>query len=193
MSDYRDTNNYEREFRQLFDTYKVRVHDYVYTITGDEYVAEEITQELFIKLWKKIKEQHPINDFDHYIFRMARNASMSYFSKVALDAKLAEKLKRKMTVADNPTTDQLDVKEMQRLINNAVSSLSPQRRKVYELSRVQGLKLDEIANELHLSVNTVKNHLVESLKQIREYLIANSADPLMLFLVLSYQLLIVNC
>ncbi|MDB5199211.1 MAG: hypothetical protein JWO92_1174 [Chitinophagaceae bacterium] len=187
MAERSDINNTEEEkFKLLFNTYKVPLYDYVQTITGDDYVAEEITQEIFIKLWKRRNDMHHIENIDQYIFRMARNACFTYFKKVALDVKMADRLKTKMSVPADVITDQLDVKEMQRLINEAVDGLSPQRRKVYQLSRVHGLKLDEIANDLDLSVSTVKNHLVAALKHIREYLISHSTDPLMLLFILSF-------
>ena len=180
MADRSNTSTAYEQFVLLFNRYKTPVHDYVQAITGDHYTAEEITQEIFVKLWRKQADLAQIDNIDQYIFRMARNQSMDYFKKIALDTKLVNELKNRMTAlhgaqGDNVSSN-LDYKDTEALIDQAVATLSPQRRRVYQLSRQQGLKLEEIAAEMQLSVNTVKNHLVRSLQEIREYLVKHHPE-----------------
>lgn len=176
MADQSNTGSGYEQFVQLFNRYKIPVHDYVQVITGDHYIAEEITQEVFVKLWKKQAGLGEIDNIDQYILKMARNQSMDYFKKAALDTRLANELKSRMTANSDPVSHLLDYKDTEALIDRAVAALSPQRRRVYQLSRQQGLKLEEIAAEMQLSVNTVKNHLVRSLHDIREYLVHHHPD-----------------
>ncbi|MCC6286257.1 MAG: RNA polymerase sigma-70 factor [Chitinophagaceae bacterium] len=169
-----DPHHFENEheiFKWLFETYKTPLHDYIQSITKSHEVAEDITQEIFIRLWKKRNELTQIENIDYYIYRMARNESMDFFNKVALDARLSSELKKRMSSSFNNVSTQMDSKEMSRLVQKGLSTLSPQRKLVYQLSRNQGLKLEEIARQLNLSVNTVKNHLIAALQQLREYLL----------------------
>ena len=78
------TTDRDERFRILFDRYKKPVHDYIRTITGSHEVAEEITQVVFIRLWKKMGSNDQIENIDYYIFRIARNECMRYFKKQPL-------------------------------------------------------------------------------------------------------------
>lgn len=179
--------NEQETFKRLFDIYKIPLHDYTYNITKSHEAAEDITQEIFIRLWKKRAELHQIENIDYYIYRMARNESMDFFNKAALDSRLSNELKKRMTISVNNVSAQIDTKETMDIVQKGVSSLSPQRRLVYQLSRNHGLKLEEIAQELNLSVNTVKNHLIKALQQLREYLVQfNEGNLVVLLFVLLF-------
>ncbi|HEY4936217.1 MAG TPA: RNA polymerase sigma-70 factor [Puia sp.] len=171
----------EERFKMLFDRFKKPVHDYIRTITGSHEVAEEITQEVFIRLWRKKGSYHEIENIDYYIFRIARNESMRYFKKAAVETQLFKELQRRMTTESNNISEYINYKETEALLNNAISSLSPKRQKVYQLSRRQGLRLEEIAVEMKLSYNTVRNHLVEALRQIRQYYLKHLSIAILLF------------
>jgi RNA polymerase sigma-70 factor (family 1) len=171
------------EFLELFERYKLRVHGYIQSITGDFHVAEELTQEVFIRLWKKRDKYHEIENKDQYIFRMAHNASMNWFQKLALDARLAKEVKNRLQVSNNNVDDHLSLKEAQALLEKALETLSPKRREVFELSRKKGLKLQEIADEMGISFHTANHHLVAALQQIRSYFLEHSKDRALILLV----------
>lgn len=183
MSDSQNTATAQQEFLHLFDRYRVPIHDYVQKITGDHHIAEEITQELFIKLWKKRNDFGQIDNIDQYVYRMAHNASMTWFSKLALDARRAKEVLQRSQAAGNNVIDTLDYREAQVMLDKAIATLSPQRKKVFELSRREGLKIQEIADKLNLSFNTVNHHLTASLAQIREYFMEHRKDATLLLLL----------
>jgi RNA polymerase sigma-70 factor (family 1) len=176
------TVDQEERFKTLFDLYKKPVHDYIRKITGSHEVAEEITQIVFIRFWKKMGSYEQIVNIDYYIFRIARNECMRYFKKMAVETRLFTDLQKRMTANSNNTIEYINFKETEALLNRAIASLSPKRLKVYQLSRSQGLRLDEIAVEMKLSYNTVRNHLVEALRQIRKYYLQHFPGILLLFL-----------
>ena len=86
-----------------------------------------------------------------------------------------------MTTGSNNITEYINYKETEALLNKAIASLSPKRQEVYQLSRRQGLRLEEIATEMQLSYNTVRNHLVEAFRQIRKYYLENFSSIILLF------------
>ncbi|SRR5579862_610673 len=175
-------------FHQLFNTYKTPVYAYVYKITQNPHIAEEITQELFIKLWVKRDQYHEIQNMDQYIYRMAHNACMTWFGKLALNERVTREIKNRLALQDNSVENHMDLVEAKALLAKAVESLSPQRRKVFELSRNQGLKLPEIAKELHVSVSTANHHLVAALAQLRKYLLDQHKGKSTMFLLLVFSL-----
>ena len=158
-------------FNCLFDTYKNRLYGYVLALTHSPYVAEEITQEIFVKLWRSRESLPGVANMDGYLFAMAKNKSLNYLRKAAHDARILRELQARMEPpAVNDVEERSRAADCDLLVREAVVRLSPQRRLVYQLSRQQGLNQDEIAVHLHLSRNTVKNHLVEALRLIRKHL-----------------------
>ncbi|HTD42305.1 MAG TPA: RNA polymerase sigma-70 factor [Mucilaginibacter sp.] len=157
-------------FEQIFHSYKERVYSYVLAIVKSNDAAEEVTQEIMIKLWLCREMLDQVENLDAYIYVIARNKSLNHLRKVAYDLRLLNELKSFIPDEYSNTEDRIAVKDYELLLTNAVNSLSPQRRQVYHLSRVEGLSHDEIAERLNLSKQTVKNHLVEALKSIRIHL-----------------------
>jgi RNA polymerase sigma-70 factor (ECF subfamily) len=143
-------------------------------------VAEEITQEIFIKLWLCRDMLGTVDNLDAYILTIARNKTLNHLRKAAHDDRILLELGSRMEPTGNNVDETALVADHHRLLQDALTSLSPQRRLVYQLSRDQGLNHFEIARQLHVSSNTVKNHLVFALKFIRKYLSVLNSVALLL-------------
>ncbi len=179
----------EQRFKILFERFKKPVHDYVRTITGSNELAEEIAQEVFIRLWRRMGSYDEIENIDYYIFRIARNECMRYFKKAAVEVHMLQDLQKRMITENNNVSEYINFKETEGLLDKAIAPLSPQRQKVYMLSRRQGMRIEEIAAEMQISYNTVRNHLVEALRQIRHYY----SEHLSIAVLLICKSLIVSC
>lgn len=157
-------SNNNTEFKHIFDSYRTKIYSTSYNIAKSRYAAEEITQEIFIKLWINREVLNNIANIDGYIYRITRNFSLNYLRKAASDSKLTEHLFKVAIQSENRTESDLHESEYKHLIRQALKGLSPQRRLVYQLSREDGLNYAEIADQLNLSKNTVKNHLFAALE-----------------------------
>lgn len=171
-------------FDLVFEKYKKRIYAYVLTIVKSSFTAEEITQEIFIKLWLCQDKLDEINNLDGFIFKIVRNQALNHLRKAAYDDKLLKEILTHINAEQNNVDDKLLTADYQILMQEALDNLSPQRRLVYELSRNKGLNYEEIALQLNLSKNTVKNHIVSALKQIRSHLIENGIAVAVLLLFL---------
>jgi RNA polymerase sigma-70 factor (family 1) len=171
-------------FKRLFDSYKNRVYGYVMAITHSPYSAEEITQEIFIKLWLCRDLLHEVENLDGYIFTIARNRTLNYLRKAASDRRSLRELQGLAMPQNNNVEERAIVTDYDQLLRDALSLLSPQRRLVFQLSRDGGLNHEQIAEQLHLSRNTVKNHMVEALRFIRSYLGQHGSVLLLIFFLL---------
>jgi RNA polymerase sigma-19 factor, ECF subfamily len=174
----------DESFKCLFDNYKNRLYGYVLAITHSHYTAEEITQEIFIKLWLRRDILYQVENLDGYIFTIARNKTLNHLRKAAYDVRLLKELQERALSADvsNNVEERALVSEYDRLLQDALAHLSPQRRRVYLLSRQRGLDHAEIANQLQLSRNTVKNHMVEALRFIRHYFVEHGSVLVLLLM-----------
>lgn len=176
---------HEQNFMVLFEAYKNRLFGYILNITHSHYVAEEITQEIFLKLWLNKEELHHIENQDAYIFTMARNKTFNYLRKANYDEKLRHNIQLAATENFNNVEEQQAAADCEHLLEQAVMLLSPQRQHVYNLSRNKGFDHEEIASQLNLSRNTVKNHLVHALRFIRNYLAKNGISLLSILVIAS--------
>lgn len=160
----------EIAFRVIFDRYWDAVYGVALALTKLPGHAEEITQDVFLKIWLKRESVSGIGKFEAYLFTVARNHIFNEFRKkiktVAFTDHLAEHLQ---TVVNTPH-ECLLYHELEQLTAKAIEQLAPQQRTIYCLSREQGLSQEEIAASLHISRHTVKSHMNKALHVIRRYL-----------------------
>lgn len=159
----------EKAFEALFHLFLSRLHPFIIKYTKSEQAAQEIIQETFIRVWLNRDKLGEIENPGGWLFKVASNECYTYLRKRVLINKFSNPLTVEPDPA-NATHEQLDVKELNRLVGEAVDQLPAQRKKIYQMSRDEGKSIPEIAAALQLSSSTVKNALVISLKFIREYL-----------------------
>jgi RNA polymerase sigma-70 factor (family 1) len=177
---YRLAEDDETAFRQLYNRYKDEVYAFALGITRSVPLAEEIVQDSFLKLWQHRGELTEIIKFDSWFFTIARNLCYSALRKIALDRKLqtVHELQGEQPVAT--AEDLLITRENRELVQAAINQLPEQQRRIYKLSREAGLTYDEIAAELNISRNTVKEHLRRAVSGIKAYLEMRLAIALIL-------------
>jgi RNA polymerase sigma-70 factor (ECF subfamily) len=159
----------EKAFEALFNLFLSRLHPFIIKFVKSELAAQEIIQETFIRVWLNRDKLGEIENPGGWLFKVASNECYTYLRKTVLNNKFSNPITTEPDPA-NGTHEWLDVKELNRLIGEAVNQLPAQRKKIYQMSRDEGKTIPEIALALQLSPNTVKNALVTSLKFIREYL-----------------------
>jgi len=169
-------------FKTIFDTYRSRLHYYIFSFVKSNQVAEELVIDVFMKLWTGREMVIQIRNFDGFLFRVAHNKTIDFLRSVAKDPDFRELLWEEMQIgADTGADNALIIHEYEEKVREAIALLSPQRKKVYQLSREMDLTHEEIAVQLNLSKSTVNNHLVEARQFIRQYLV-NRFDLAMLLL-----------
>jgi len=169
-------------FKTIFDTYRSRLHYYIFSFVKSNQVAEELVMDVFMKLWTGREMVIQIKNFDGFLFRVAHNKTIDFLRSVAKDPDFRELLWEEMQIgADTGADNALIIHEYEEKVREAIALLSPQRKKVYQLSREMDLTHEEIAVQLNLSKSTVNNHLVEARQFIRQYLV-NRFDLAMLLL-----------
>jgi len=159
----------ETAFIEIFNLYKNKLYSFLLRITKSEEQTLDFVQDIFMKLWINRASLPAINNFSSYIFRAAQNQAINSFKRSMTEHCILKK-NPFAEVAANSIEADLEYKILQAKLNEVVKKLPPQQRLVYILSREQGLKHEEIAKQLNLSASTVKNHMVQALKTIKEFL-----------------------
>ncbi|SHG13273.1 RNA polymerase sigma factor [Pedobacter caeni] len=160
----------EQAFSVLFYHYLPVLQTFALRFTKSEAAAEEIIQDTFLRVWLNRDKLDEVENVKAWLYKYASNECLSHLRKVLKQTKAIDDLKQEQPHESNTTIDTIHLNEINHLITDAVDRLPAQRKKIYLMSRGQGLNIPEIAASLHISPNTVKNALVISLKSIREHL-----------------------
>lgn len=172
----------EGAFRQLFDAYREPIFYYLVNITKSKEISEELLTDIFMKLWTGREWIESIKNIGAFLKKVSYNKAIDYLRYAARRRKLQDVIALEIIPHETSSPERILLeKDYKRIIEEAVSNLTPQRQKVYRLSREKGLTHDEIAQRLNLSPNTVSNHIKASLKSIKGHLAQHDVDKLMLF------------
>lgn len=169
----------ERAYAVFFEHYYARLRPFVIKFTKSETDAEEVLQETFVRVWLYRDRIAQVENPDVWIRKVASRECLSFLRRNLSDRKSLTDISDNQDFTDQSSQtphEMLDLDEVHSLIRRAVEKMPAQRRKIYQLSRDEGLKPAEIAEKLGLSVSTVKNVLSASLKEIRTFLIASDVD-----------------
>lgn len=171
-------------FARLYDAYWNKIYSMSMLYMKSPQAAQDIVQDVFMKLWDKRQSLPEVQAFRPFLFVMARNLLISRLRATFFHEDLAaaegEPMKEKWLLPDR----QLSYKESVQLLHQAMDQLAPQQKKAFQLSRTEGLSYREIAEKMQISPLTVRTHISTALASIRLYL-NNHALHLMIFLLLS--------
>lgn len=155
-------------FESLFIEFFNKVKYFIKGIIRSDDDAEELAQDIFVKLWTGRESIDPEKSFNSYIYTMARNSALNFLKHKFVEDSYLKELPA-LPQSDN-SEDIIHAKETQSLIEMTVAGMPGQRKTVYDMSRNQGKSNDEIAEELKISKKTVENQLSLALRDIRKVL-----------------------
>jgi len=159
----------EDSFRFLFDKYRNKIYSLSMYLTHSEYISEEITQEVFMKIWLNRKQLEGVEFFNAYLRTIASHVASNYLKRLANEKIILQKIANETERSSETTDNTIIYNEYQAILEQAIQSLPPQQKKVYILSRHEGLKQDDIAKMMNLSPYTVKEYMKNALQTIRKF------------------------
>lgn len=155
-------------FDQLFGRYQTATLNFCFALLKDYNEAENIVQESFIKTWEIRERLDPEKKFSSYLFTIVRNKSFDYFKQIKKDQQLRQQLWDNVQELQQlpPSSDETKQPPLEVMIG----SLPPKRRKIITMIIEHGKSHKEIAEELNISINTVKNQMVKAKKYLQQKL-----------------------
>ena len=176
----------EPAFNELYVAYIKPVYKRILFIVKEEEIAEEISQDLFIKVWQKRNEIDPDKSFKSFLYTIAHNLVYDYLRKIARDKQLLSRLMVNAVDYYMHTEEVFQAKETQKILSEAIERLPPQGKQVFKLCKIEGKSYEEVSHLMGITIATVNSHMVKSNRFVKEYLCRNlGADVLVLIITIS--------
>ncbi|GAA3994815.1 RNA polymerase sigma factor [Mucilaginibacter dorajii] len=160
----------EAAFDAIYDAYSSKVYRLAYRFLKDSEQSQEIVQECFINLWTGREKLNAEGNIWLYLYVIAKRLSLNALRKISQSRQLTEKLVHHVTTIHNDTEEDILVHDLEQFAEQIICKLPKQQQLIFRLSRTEHLTHKEIAEQLHISPNTVKNHMVEALKTLKSQL-----------------------
>jgi RNA polymerase sigma-70 factor (family 1) len=156
-------------FGQIYHNYKARICGNLVKMVKSEQIAEEILQDLFVKIWIGRANLDPEQSFKSYVFKIAENLAYDFFRKAARNKKMEAYLTAVATPETSPVEQHIYYKEGNYVLTKAIEQLPPKRKQVYILCKIEGKSYEEVSRLLGVSISTVNEHIVKASQAVRKY------------------------
>lgn len=168
----------EQAFELLFRKYYTSLCRFANKFLNDPEEAKNIVQDVFTKIWEDREDIEPESSLKSYIFKITQNLSLNKLARNKVESKYIEIYKQVyLNNSEISSSESMMSKELENNIFLAINKLPEGCKRVFELSRNEGLKYNEIAEMLHISVKTVEAQMSKALRTLRvelkDYLMSN--------------------
>jgi RNA polymerase sigma-70 factor, ECF subfamily len=162
-------NGASQDVEQLFKTHFQGLHAYAHIILRDSHLAEEIVQEVFVKLCERASRINIETSLESYLYRSVYNESLNHQKHEKVKARYRTIMSRKQEIAEQEPASG-DYPALEARLRLALGELPRQCRTIFQLSRFEELKYREIADRMGISVKTVENQMGKALRILRQKL-----------------------
>lgn len=153
------------EFEKLFRLHHKALHNLAYNLVRESDIAKDVVQEVFTKLWQNRDRLEFGNQISHYLFKATSHTALNHLRSARKF--VSAEGEHFLHLHTSPGTDDLQFKELEGKVREAIDRLPPKCRVIYLLSRQEGLKYQQIAETLEISIKTVENQMGIALEKLR--------------------------
>ena len=160
----------KQEFEKLFRSSYVSLVRYTKTIIRDHDASEEIVQEFFFRLWQDRQNLKIESSLNGYLYRSVHNRALHYLEHQKVVSRHAGEVLATADLTSEPVTDAIYYHELQARVARVLKRLPERCRLIFRMNRFEGLKYNEIADKLAVSLKTVEADMGKALKEFRKAL-----------------------
>jgi RNA polymerase sigma-70 factor (ECF subfamily) len=173
----------EAAYKELFTRYWDQIYSTAFMFTKSPEMSEDMAQEVFARIWVQREKLKEVTRFDSFLFIIARNLIFDQLRKQVFTYEYGLYLTEYFKDPSLSPIDNIELKELEKIIQEGICSLPRQQQTAFCLSRVQGLKHEEIAVQMGISRESVKSHIVRAIASLRKHLGAHAA-PVFIWIML---------
>lgn len=170
-----------KAFSQLYSLYVKKIYAYSLGILKSPTLAEDVTQDTFVKLWEHATSVQTDRTIQPFLFTIARNLSLNVIKQASKQTWISDEIFAHVIYPQEDGLQYTERKQTGEFIGLAVDQLPPQRRLIYDLCRNYGYSYKEAAEKLGIKDTTVNSQMVKALKTIKEFMVRNGALLLLLW------------
>lgn len=174
----------ETVFEQVFKEHFKNLYAYACTILHDDVMAEEMVQQVFCRLWEKNRALKVEQSITAYLYRSVYHECLNYLKHMKVRSAHQQYVMKTGSESMQPS-ESTSLKELESRLEKALKTLPEQCRTIFQMSRFEELKYQEIADRLGLSIKTVENQMGKALKILRTQL-ADFLPAALIFLLLTF-------
>lgn len=172
-------------YEKLFNEFAPKIYHFSLSYLHNTADAEELVQDVFLKIWDKRETLDQSGNLKAFIYKVAINTIYDFIRRKNVEHAFKDYVEAHATNSSSNTWHEVIYHEMQDRLNELIEQFPEQRKKIFKMSKQEGLTNDEIAGKLNLSKRTVENQLYRAVAYLKEHL-KNEPFTFIVFLYLFY-------
>jgi RNA polymerase sigma-70 factor (family 1) len=173
----------KQAFNLIYNHYNLQIYRKLLKMTRIDTIAQELTQDLFIKIWEKCALIDPDKPFKSYLYQIAGNLVYDFYRKLAREERLQKEVQVISTELYTHTEENIILQETQKILDMAVEGLPIQQKRAFTLCKFEGKSYEETAEILGISVVTVNTHIVRATKSIKSFIFSYQNIVILILLI----------
>jgi len=170
---------YESNYKQIFDNLYPGLCLFANKILQNLEESEDIVQNVFITLWNKNKDSHNYISIKAYLYKAVHNSCLNHIKHKIVEKRQTESLSIEQTTENNYLNKRIEIELLEEIFS-VIEELPEESKKIFKLSYINGYEVSQIAEDLNISVNTVKTQRLRARKFLKERL--KNIFPLALYI-----------
>jgi len=180
-------NASRQSFENLYYQYSGKLYNFVMKVSnGDKYIAEELVQRTFIKVWETRENINPEKSFISYLCTIAKNMLLNEYEHQTIQFIYQKYVKLNTMYIDSSTEKEIDKNLLEEYIDKLTEKLPPKRKEIFILSRKKGFSNKMIAKQLNISESTIETQLSKALAFMKDQLLNHYNHDLVLLIILIF-------
>lgn len=179
----------ETAFDFFYQTYSFRIYRKLLKMVKVDVVAQELLQDVFVKVWEKRHLVDSAQSFRSYLFRIAENSVFDFYRKLGRDDQLQHEVRVRTPNGYSHIEETISLEETENTINQAIDHLSKKQKQVFILCKLEGKSYEEVSRLMGISISTVNGHIVNATKFIKNFLFKREVWLLYIPLLLTLSLI----
>lgn len=158
-------------FKWIYVNCYPRIFSYARKFCRSADLAEDIAQDVFLKLWENRAGLTAVHYLEGYLFTICKNTTLKMLSRAARETRISNLILATVATVHSDTENDMQTAEYEMLLNRAIDRLPARRRKIFRLCKIEGRSYEQVAAELGVSTGTVNDHIVKATRSVRAYLL----------------------